>query len=144
MGSSRSGSTHGTRRSVVNKAPLVSPRLAGTVGDYYPSSVSVERAAVVSDPETGQPIETWAPVVGLSALPARVAPVVHTSVSAGETRTGELAWATNAWHISLPAYYPAILPTDRIAMDDGRRFNILGVEHDGNLQFTRLEAEEVV
>lgn len=135
---------HGTRRSVVNRPPLVSPRLPGTVSDYYPSSVTFERATETADPETGQPIKVWAPVAGLTALAARVAPVVPTSVTAGETRTGEAAWATNAWHISLPAYYPSIEPTDRVAMDDGRRFNVLGIEHDGNLQLTRLEAEEVV
>lgn len=108
----------------------------------YPSLVAIQARTPVIDPESGEETYTWADVPGYEALPARIAPLVTAGISAREEITDKATWAANSWHISLAGYYPAITEEHRVLSPEGRAWNVLGVEHDGNLQTTRIKAEE--
>lgn len=110
---------------------------------FYPTALRIEQATVVQDPDSGQETRTWAAVAGLEAIPAAVAPVTIQSVGSGEVDTSAMSYVVNAWQISLAGYYPGIVPAMRAVMDDGRAFDIRGVESDSHQQLTRLKAQVV-
>lgn len=124
-------------RGVIHGALL--PRL---IPQIYPSFVSIEAPTEVSDPESGEIDIVWAPVPGYEALPAHIAPLVTSGISAHEERDDKATWAANAWHIAFAGYYPGITEEHQVRSPEGRAWNILGVEHDAYLKLTRLQAEE--
>lgn len=128
-----------------NRPTVIHPRFTAAVVDLaYPSSIAIESFTVVQDPESGAETRTWSTVTGLGAIPAAIAPVVIAAIgSSKEIIADKETWRENSWHMSLGGYYPAIRQSHRVKLDDGRAFNIVGVEHDSRRQFTRLRAEEI-
>ena len=128
-----------------NRGAVLHPRfMPEAMAQFYTSTIAIEAATVVQDPDSGQETPTWAEVSGLGAIPAAVAPLTIASVGNGETDTVKQSFVVNAWQVSLNGYYPGIIPTMRARLDDGRVFDIRGVEADSHLQMTRLKMQEVI
>lgn len=117
--------------------------MAAAIPEFYASTLAISRATTTQDPRTGQTVETWAIVSGYESIPAAVAPATLASVSVQTTDRPEGTWSTNKWQVSLAGYYPAIRVTDRAILDDGKTYDIVGVESDSHHQMTRLQAEEL-
>lgn len=128
-----------------NRPSVLHPRALSALRDLgYPSAVAIEAATVIRDPESGQATETWATVPGLGAIPAAIAPAVLQSGRSQESATPEAVWVADAWAFSLNGYYPQITPRHRVRRDDGRLYNIVGVEHDSHQQLTRIKGQGYV
>ena len=103
---------------------IVSPRLTLTLSSagHYPQTVTIQRATRARD-AYGEPIETWAPVSGMTNLAAAIAPAGGSEVA---TATGVYSDASAT--ILLPGDYPAIAPDDRVTDDSGRVWDILAID----------------
>lgn len=103
---------------------IVSPRLTLTLASagHYPQTVTIQRATRARD-AYGEPIETWAPVSGMTNLAAAIAPAGGSEVA---TATGVYSDASAT--ILLPGDYPAITPGDRVTDDSGRVWDILAID----------------
>lgn len=125
-----------------NRPALAHPRMLSSLrAQFYPSTLAIEAGDGAQDPNSGEVVNGWAVVSGMEAIPAVVAPSTVQSVTATEFRGNFETVVTEIWQISLNGRWPAITPEMRAHMDDGRIFNILGVEEDSHLQITRLKAE---
>ena len=103
---------------------IVSPRLTLTLASagHYPQTVTIQRATVARD-AYGEPIETWAPIAGMTNLAAAIAPAGGSEVA---TATGVYSDASAT--ILLPGDYPSIAPDDRVTDDSGRIWDILAID----------------
>ena len=114
---------------------LVSPHLFASLTRAFPTLCTIQtltgtRAA------TGQTIPSPVNLAGHIGLACRLSPL-----RAGE-QLGMMTIGSNAMHLTLAGYYPAIT-TAMQAVGSGVAYNIRAVEHDGTHTITRLVVERV-
>ena len=105
--------------------------------------VSLGSAQAPSGNQTagGEPDGLYVPVTGLQDIPCMAAPLSSIRISATETKSMEEIMALMPRHVILNAYYPALEAGWRDGwqwMMDGSTWDIIGAEHDSQLQMTRL------
>ena len=85
-------------------AAIVSPRLLSGMAGFFPVLVKIQGKAGTDDPY-GQPVETWADVVGWQEIRAAKA-----SLSAMERQTAGYTATDRVWDILLRGAYPDRTP----------------------------------
>lgn len=120
------------------------PRLVDQLLAFLPFTARVQVAVAAQD-ASGQPVLTYTDVGGLEAIPCSVAPASSdTTILAAEHRTPTMTRAEVRHYVHLGSYYPQIAPRMRLVLaETGEAHEILGVDHDPQLQFTRLRTEVV-
>jgi len=115
---------------------FIHPRMFEELTAFYPAVCAVQAATEVRD-EVGQPIEAWANVPGLDALPCRVSPS-----GGSERRQPNQVYSLSTHVINLAGHY-ATISTKHRAVVALQAYDILLVEHDGNQQMTKLVCQVV-
>lgn len=114
---------------------MINPRLMATLAPIYTSLGTIQAAAEARD-AAGQPIKTWANLVGHGNISC------HIEITGGhETKATNQVYATATHEINLAGYYPLITPKMRLVDGDGNTFDILLVDHETFKAFTKLIAE---
>lgn len=85
----------------------------------------------------------WMNLAGHVNLKCRVAPIVKERPTGREDRNQRLEVGIQDEHLVFQGYYPGIKRNHRIVLDDGRDFNVIDVDHDGNKVLTRLRIEKL-
>ncbi len=116
-------------------AAIVSPRLLSGMAGFFPVLVKIQGKAGTDDPY-GQPVETWADVVGWQEIRAAKA-----SLSAMERQTAGYTATDRVWDILLRGAYPDITTAHRVVIDL-EIFDIDAVETDQSGNVTRLRVSQ--
>jgi len=86
----------------------------------------------------GAPDGLYVDVDGLQDIPCTAPPSSKKmAIASNEKKTMPQVEAFNFLHVLLSGYYPTILQSWR-AVVDGDSFDIIGTEHDSQMQMTRL------
>lgn len=120
---------------------LIHPRLFETLtGTFFDNTCTIT-PPVEAQNEYGEPATTYpAPLsADYTDIPCTVAPA-----GGSERRTPVQVYAESTHSISLTGYYPLIQTRYRATDGDGVDYDILGVEHDSQLQHTLLHTRIVV
>lgn len=92
----------------------------------------------------GAPIGPYTPVPGLINIPCLKASPSPLRVQGTEVKSIEEQQSIQPWHVLLNDYYAALDGhTEYQAVIDGIDFDVLGVEHDSQMQMSRLSVREV-
>lgn len=116
---------------MANQLGIIHPGMLAALPNHYPATCTIQ-GATTTQSGTGALAQAWANVLGLVALPCRLAPAQSAEV---RQATGTFAEYTHT--IALAGHYSAIVETQR-AVVAGTSYDITGVEHDGNGMSTRL------
>lgn len=119
--------------------PLIDNRLLGSLSDFYPQVCTVQYGTETRD-AFGEPITTWASVVGLENLACRIAPSSANRQREIERDAQTITIATH--RIGLRGYYPTIIPKMRV-VSDSKTYDILLIEVDAQHESTYLDCEVV-
>lgn len=121
--------------------PMIDPRMLDRISGFFLSSVDVQISIQTID-TMGTPIDEWSTI--LEGVPASVAPFHTLLPVSGERLEPSYSYDITTRRIILKGFYPQITDKMFLLFDDGRRFNILGVEFDSHSITTRIVANEVV
>jgi hypothetical protein len=111
------------------------PRLMATLSPMMVSTGTIQTATETRD-AAGQPIKTWANLVGHVAIPC------HIEITGGsESKATNQVYVTATHEIILQGYYPLITPKMHLVDDAGQTYDILQVDHESFGAFTKLVAE---
>jgi head-tail adaptor len=116
--------------------PFIHEDLYDRLGSFYPLTADIKQATQTRD-STGDPVESWATVSGLSAVACRVMPT-----GGGERRLTSEIYQRSTHVILLAGYYAAVEAHMR-AVVSGVTYAILLVEHDSNSTMTKLVCEVI-
>ena len=111
------------------------PVVASITDEFFPDTITVRQATVTKD-ASGQQTSTWADdptLVNVRALIQTIAEYMKRI----DTATG-LTFTVGDYVITLGSYQTAVGVEDRVLVDDGRVFEVFGVEHDPVSLITRL------
>lgn len=122
----------------MRRGPIDARLVARLGSNRLPHRVTVQRATEVKN-QYGERTQTWAAVPGLSGIPAVVVPS-----SQVKQRGTEFVQAEETHQLMLGGYFPNLTSFMRLTVEDGGRFDILGVEHDPWHQWTQLRTREVL
>lgn len=96
---------------------------------------------------SGAPDGTFVNISGAVNIPCMSAPVSHARIQATEQKALEMVTGYRYYHVLLNGLYSVIPAGDDLSprpalrcIIDGQGFEVMGVEHDSQLQMTRLEA----
>lgn len=125
--------------------------VSGVMAQARATGLFVSRCTVQEPSETlttaGVPVGTYSNVTGLVDIPCMAAPPAIDKAIAGVERRGvSQIQAEGFWHVLLDRYYASLVEGWRVgwrAVIDGIQYNIAAVDHDSQLQMTRISAERV-
>lgn len=118
-------------------AAIVHPRfLASVPPGFWPSRCTIEGSTATRD-AYGEPVEAWAGVAVLTAIPCAKAPL-----SAIERQGAGYTATDRVWNVLLQGAYPAITTNQR-AVIDGEPFDIDAEETNQTGTVTRLRVRSV-
>jgi hypothetical protein len=115
---------------------IVHSRLFTTLKNFYPSTCAIQEGTETLD-GAGQTLTSWANKSGHTAIACRVSPSGGT-----ERKTPTQIWSVATHVIELGGNYPLVTVKMR-ALVSSVYYDILLVEHDGNVGSTRLVCEVV-
>lgn len=122
--------------------PIIHSRLlASLMPGFYPSLCTIQQATETQD-TYGQPILSWANVIGLVNLPCAIAQISTGSPERAERRRADGIIEEATHHIAIAGYYATIANKMRAIMG-GVAWDIMGVEHDSHAVMTRLRVGRV-
>lgn len=104
---------------------------------FYVSTCTIQEATEVRD-AYGEPIATWADVVGLINLPCAIAPPSPGSPQAAEVKRTDGTIEIITHVIAIAGHYPAIINKMR-AVVAGLNYDIIAAEIDSHATMTRLK-----
>ena len=110
---------------------MISTLLFDALDRFYPDTANIQAATVTQDGYGGT-VESWANVLGLTALPCAVAPS-----DGGEKKRADMTIVTYSHVISIAGYYNNIAPKDR-AIVKTVAYDILQVRLDSHSKMTSL------
>jgi hypothetical protein len=115
-------------------ASIISSRMLGTLGAFYPSEADIQQAIYTAD-SAGQLQPAWANLAGHTDLACQVfAP--NSSVGQEVKRAdGTITVATH--NIEIAGYYPAIVTSMRVVISSVN-YDIVSVIHDSQHIATKL------
>lgn len=126
----------------MNRSRAGGDRLLASLAGFFTSTVAIVRATSAAD-DYGQPVPTWATVVGLTAIPALVvAGDVSIRMKRQEVRTTMAVTQMEYRRVMLKGYYPTVKRTDRVRID-AVDWAIVAIDHDPTATFTQLLLESL-
>ena len=115
---------------------LISTLLFDALDRFYPDTVKIQAATLTQDTYGGT-IETWADVIGLTALPCAIAPAEK-----GEVKRADSTIVIASHVISIAGYYNNITERHR-AVVSSKNYDVLLVRLDSHQKMTSLAVQIV-
>ncbi len=101
-------------------------------------------SAPPTDLVVGAPIGDYTPVDGLQGIPCMRAALSAIRIAGSEVKSLQEIESLQPWRTLLNGFYSQLDGHTEYAVDiDGIQFDILAIEHDSQLQMTRLSLRKV-
>lgn len=122
---------------------LIHPKLRTNLKDHWPSLCTIQSVNYTEE-GTGQETSTSeSSVTGMVNLPCRLGPLVEVTPTDDERRTSSMSVGYSRRNLKINAYLPQITPEAMVALVDGVKYQIRGVDSDSEHFSTRLRLEVV-
>lgn len=120
--------------------PLIHPSMLSRLGNLYPSTCTIQVNTMTRDPDSGEPIASWANLAGYIDLACAVAPN-----GGQEVQTVDQTIVLSDYTISLPEDMTAVEPAMQAVVTgpNAGTYGILSVQTDSRGATSRMLVRKV-